>query len=144
VPGSAAGSTSGTGTESGEPKPCGRIGRTVWYRVVPASSGTLTASTAGSGFDTVLAVYRGTSLSGLTSLDCNDDSGGTSQSRVVASVTAGQTYYVQVGGHRNASGSYALSLTLGASASGVSSAENTEESPPGTRKAAPSSSDSDD
>ena len=136
APGSAAGSTSGASTESGEPKPCGRIGRTVWYRVVPDGSGTLTASTAGSGFDTVLALYRGTSLGNLSALACNDDNGGTNQSRVSAGVAAGEVYYIQLGGYRNATGAYTLTLTgpSAASASANTQTGNVEEPPSDSTK----------
>ena len=42
---------------------------------MPTAGGTLTASTAGSAFDTVLALYSGSSLTALTRLGCNDDYG---------------------------------------------------------------------
>ena len=69
------GATTASATvEAGEPTPsCGAIGKTVWFRYTPAASGTLIADTIGSGFDTLLAVYRGSSLAGLTQVGCNDD-----------------------------------------------------------------------
>jgi len=115
VPGSASAQTQSATTEVGEPRPCASIGQTVWYRVVPGSSGTLTASTAGSGFDTALALYSGSSLTALTVLGCNDDVdlGGDLTSRVSANVTAGRTYYLQAGGYNGDNGSLALNVSMG-------------------------------
>ena len=110
VPGSASAQTQSATLESGEPRPCGSIDKTVWYKLVPGSSGTLTAETAGSSFDTVLALYSGSST---TALACNDDvSSSDRSSRVSASVTAGQTYYLQAGGYNAAGGSLALAVSL--------------------------------
>lgn len=94
-------STSAATLQSGESRPCGSIGRTVWYRYVPVTSHTLRLNTYWSNFDTVIAAYRGTSLSALTLLGCNDDAGGTLQSELAVSVTAGSTYYIQVGGYNS-------------------------------------------
>jgi hypothetical protein len=48
----------------------------------------------------------------LTRLGCNDDFGGTLQSQTSGAVTAGQTYYVQLGGWNGATGSYILKLSI--------------------------------
>jgi hypothetical protein len=97
--------------------------------VVAGASGTLLATTEGSNFDTVLAVYRGASLPGLTPLACNDDNGASLTSSVAVSVTGGQTYYVQLGGFRNASGSYRLAVSLAGPAAHVGVAVNELEAP---------------
>jgi len=110
--GTTSGSTGGYTLQPGEPHPCGHIGATAWFTIVPGTSGKLTASTAGSGFDTVLALYSGTAINSLHKIQCNDDVNGTLQSAVSGNVTAGQTYYVQLGGYRGATGSYALDITL--------------------------------
>src|SRR5688572_24475506 len=70
---------------------------------------TLTADTLTSTFDTVLVVYRGTSLAGLTRVACNDDVEGQSSapSKVTFAATAGQTYYFQVAGWRDGAGTAA-------------------------------------
>jgi M6 family metalloprotease-like protein len=120
IPFSHSGSTAGATEEGGEPAPsCAPIGKTVWYRFVPGANQTVTFSTAGSGFDSVLAVWRGTSLGALTQVGCDDDgvaAGGASRIQSLA-LTAGQTYYIQVGGYRStnttANGSYSLSMTAG-------------------------------
>ncbi len=99
-------STSGATLETGEPRPCGSIGATVWYTYTPSTSGTKTADTVGSNHDTVVAVYTGSTLTGLTNVGCNDDiSGSDLDSRVSWSATAGVTYRIQVGGYSGATGS---------------------------------------
>jgi hypothetical protein len=116
IPGSAIGSTSNATTESGEPQPsCAPIGKTVWYRVVPSAAGVLTASTAGSSFDTVLAIYTGSSLNALAERACNDDEDyfeGVLTSRLEVVVSAGETYYLQLGGYDGDSGNFQLLVTL--------------------------------
>lgn len=109
IPSTVTGSTSGATVEIGESTPCG-IASTVWFRLTPSLSAPVRASTTGSGFDTGLALYQ-RSAYGLDYLDCNDDFGGTRQSQVSASLVAGRTYYLQVGGFAGASGTYSLSVT---------------------------------
>jgi hypothetical protein len=69
---------------------------TVWYKHTPGTSGPLTFSTAGSSYDTYIAVWTGSALNNLTLVGCNDDvqSGLTSQLSINS--TAGVTYFVQV------------------------------------------------
>ncbi|MEA3200284.1 MAG: hypothetical protein QOE90_1712 [Thermoplasmata archaeon] len=112
TPASATQSTSGATTETGEPAPCGSIGATVWFTWTAPGSGTATVSTVSGSttYDTVLAVYTGTSLTGLTNLACNDDFSGT-QSQLTFTCTAGTTYRIQVGGYQGATGTAALSVS---------------------------------
>lgn len=98
--------------QGGEPQPCGLGGYSVWHRFTPSTSRMLSADTYGSNYDTVLAVYRGTSLSGLNFIGCNDDSGGTAQSRVSWFAQSGRTYYIQVGAFAsNTGGDLSFNLT---------------------------------
>src|SRR4051812_28437121 len=47
-------------TSTGDPTPsCGSLGKGIWYTLTPPTDGTITISTCGSAFDTVLAVYTG-------------------------------------------------------------------------------------
>jgi hypothetical protein len=113
-------STATATTQTDEPQPsvacASGVGKTVWYRYAPAGTEPLVFSTQNSNFDTVVVVYRGTSLGGLTQVACNDDyygSGGASRAAFTAE--AGQTYYIQVGGwksdtHAPASGSLNVGL----------------------------------
>jgi subtilisin family serine protease len=85
--------------ETGEPTTFGSTVSTKWYSYTPASSGTLTINTIGSSFDTVLGVFTGSSVSSLTNITRDDDSGGGSSSLVSLSVSSGTTYFVQVGSY---------------------------------------------
>ena len=120
MPFSQSGSTANATNEAGEPAPtCATLGKTIWYRYTPATNQTVTFSTGGSSFDTVLAIWRGTSIGALTQVGCDDDGlgvGGASRVQSLA-LTGGQTYYIQIGGYRGAtttaSGNYTLTLTVG-------------------------------
>jgi subtilisin family serine protease len=87
--------------------PPGAGAHTVWWEWVPSSSGSLSVSTAGSSFDTTLAVYEGTSLENLVLLDADDDALGL-QSGVTFDAEAGQSYFLQVNGYGNWTGSIRL------------------------------------
>lgn len=95
--------------QSGEPtNPSVAGGRTVWWQWTASNqAGDVTISTAGSDFDTTLAVYQGTSLANLTLVDANDDSGGL-QSAVTFPAQAGQVYQVQVDGYSGRTGNIQL------------------------------------
>ena len=72
----------------------------------------MTIDTLGSSFDTVLAVYTGNSLSGLTERACNDDiGGGNLQSRVSFAAAGGTTYWVQASGFSGHSGNLTVNFT---------------------------------
>ena len=68
--------------------------RTTWFKFNSPFSGRVTINTAGSTFDTVLAVYTG-GCAAPTQLACSDDSNYFS-SQVTLSVFANQDYYVEV------------------------------------------------
>lgn len=97
--------------ESGEPLHAGvGGGNSVWWSWTPGISGPATITTAGSDFNTVLAVYTGTELTNLTLVAANDDDavGGTNTSRVVFNTVAGTTYQIAVDGYAGATGNVAL------------------------------------
>lgn len=82
----------------------------VWYRYTPALNSVIEASTIGSAYDTILAVWTGT-RGALVNRACNDDASGL-QSRVTVTVSAGTEYYMQVAGYTaNAAGSLKLAVT---------------------------------
>jgi len=92
--------------QPGEPNHAGRPGgQSVWFRWTAPSSGTVTMGTWASAFDTVLAVYTGGSLGGLTQVAANDDWNGTT-SRVSYAASAGVTYRIAVDGYSSYGGSY--------------------------------------
>jgi aqualysin 1 len=109
---SGTGSVSGTNVcaskEAGEPNHANLTGgASVWWKFTASSTRQVTIHTRRSNFDTVLAVYRGNSVSSLTHVASNDDSGGL-QSSVTFNVTAGTTYRVAVDGYGGAQGSIRL------------------------------------
>ena len=81
------------------------VGHTVWYRIV-GTGGPVTVDTAGSDYDTIIAVYTADGSGGFTPVPdaCVDDVGldpigVTLQSAVTFDTVAGTTYYVQIGGY---------------------------------------------
>jgi uncharacterized delta-60 repeat protein len=97
--------------QPGEPQPCGFISRTFWYRFTPRTDTSVHVDTYRSDFDTVLAVYTGSTLEALNLVDCNDDSGSGVQSRVAFVAEAGVNYFIQVGGYGGSTGNVSLDLT---------------------------------
>lgn len=98
-----------------------RGGRSVWYKYVAPGSGSLRIeTTSGLVFDSLLAVYEGTSLSDLKLIAANDnieEAGfGCICSRLRFGTLAGKTYYIAVDGKNTngniASGNINLSFEL--------------------------------
>ena len=77
--------------------------RSIWYQWTAPAGGSVTFTTAGSGFDTVLAIYEGATLSTtMTVLGKDDDSGGADKTSIVTfSAVAGHTYHIAVDGYNN-------------------------------------------
>jgi hypothetical protein len=117
--GTTTGWNDGATTEGAEPAHAGSgPHRSVWWSWTAPSSGTASFDTAGSAFDTVLAVYTGVVVSGLTSIGSNDDSGGL-QSRVEFQAVAGTTYAIAVGGFSTETvGPITLSWSRGSTSGG--------------------------
>ena len=111
--GTVAGTNAGATKETGEPNHAGNAGgASVWYAwTAPAGGGVYTFDTLGSSFDTLLAVYTGTSVSALTPVVSNDDAGSSVTSAVSFVATGGTTYYVAVDGHGGAGGNVVLNWT---------------------------------
>jgi hypothetical protein len=100
--------------EPGEPTHGGvGVGKSIWGSWSAMSNGVFTATTAGSSFDTVLAVYQGTNLSTLTEIGANDDAGPHSFSQVTFSATNGTIYYFAVDSASTTSGNAQLRLVAG-------------------------------
>lgn len=101
--------------ESGEPRHDNRNGNhSAWISWTAPASGPCAMDTLGSTFDTVLAVYTGTSLSGLAKVVSNDDADiDTTQSRVAFSAVVGTTYQIAVDGYStNASGTIVFHMSI--------------------------------
>ena len=100
VPATISASNSEATLEEDEVQPtCSFMEASLWYRITPTQSGTISVDTFGSDHDTVLGVWSGTSPS-LVEVACNDQAepeppGG--ESELSFSATAGKTYYIQAG-----------------------------------------------
>lgn len=117
-PGVLLGSNAGASREDGEPRHARKSGgHSVWISWVAPSDGLLSLSTAGSDFDTILAVYRqespgpAASLTDLESVgddDDDDDDEGTGSSTARVSVRNGVRYEIAVDGYAGATGAIRL------------------------------------
>jgi hypothetical protein len=112
------GTTEGGTVETSEPIHANNYGgRSVWWTWTAPVSGVYAISTAGSDFDTLLAVYTGSTIAQLTLVAANDEDGGATghTSRVVFEAVAGTPYQIAVDGYRDgldnvASGNVALKI----------------------------------
>ena len=100
----------GATEEPGEPDHAGNAGgRSVWFRWVAPRSGQFAFVTFGSDFDTLLAVYTGSSVTALTPVAANDDAGkGIEQSMVSFRATQGVEYRLAVDGFAGKTGTILL------------------------------------
>jgi subtilisin family serine protease len=108
------GSSVNATAETGEPSHAGQApGFSIWYSWTAPASGAATLSTAGSNFDTVLAVYTGSTVGALTPVAANDNpaAGGTTAA-VSFQAVAGATYRIAVDGKGGTSGSVTLAGNL--------------------------------
>lgn len=132
--GSVGGTNIGATREPGEPihSPDGvSSSRSVWYRWQSPSSGSVTITTADSRFDTVLGVYTGNTVGGLTQIGTDplrDDVTSTDKtSSTTFNATAGTTYSIGVDGYNNSgSGGDFGPLTLNWTASNCTAASNNQ------------------
>ncbi len=107
--GSEAGSNIAGTKEPGEPNHAGDPGgHSVWYSWTAQKNGVYTFNTTGSSFDSLLAIYTGTTVSTLTQVAANDDFNGGITSSASFSATAGSTFYIAVDGFGGATGNIAL------------------------------------
>jgi hypothetical protein len=100
------GTTFGATKEIGEPNHARNLGgNSVWYRIVPQETAVLriyiSATSAANYFNTLLAVYKGTTPSDFNLVAENDDMGYTTMSEVTLTVKPGNMYYVAVDGFNN-------------------------------------------
>ena len=95
--------------ENGEPRHSGDDGgASVWWTWTAPATGPVTFDTSGSDFDTLLAVYTGSSVSGLTEVASNDDSGGNDWSGVRFNAQQGRAYHIAVDGWDGDTGAIVL------------------------------------
>ncbi|MHB1144109.1 MAG: S8 family peptidase [Thiobacillus sp.] len=112
--GAAAGWNLNATLESGEPVHAGISGgKSVWWQWTAGASGTASFDTHGSGFDTVLAVYTGSSVTALAAVASNDNDGSAGNASGLSfAATAGTIYRIAVDGKSGANGAVKLAWTL--------------------------------
>ena len=103
----------GATKEAGEPAHAGNAGgKSIWWTWAAPTNGVVTISTMGSAFDTLLAVYTGSTVSALSVVAANDNQGFFPFSSVSFAATAGTRYQIAVDGFAGASGAIQLSLKM--------------------------------
>jgi hypothetical protein len=102
------GTSSGATKEAGEPDHAEPGGRSVWFRWTASSTAEVSVTTAGSDFDTTLAVYTGASVNALSVVASNDQFAAGFSSAVTFSPTVGTTYHIAVDGYYGAMGAVVL------------------------------------
>jgi hypothetical protein len=99
--------------EAGEPTHANNAGgRSVWWAYNAQVSSPVTISTAGSNFDTLLAVYTGSSVNALALVAQNDDFNNTPQSQLTFQAVAGTTYFIAVDGFNEGLGADQGSISI--------------------------------
>ena len=98
--------------EPGEPNHGSIPDRSVWYSWTAPETGSAVFNTRESNFDTVIAAYTGTTITGLTQLASNDQFNGTNQSKITFPVTAGTTYRIAVDGFGATTGNLGLQWSI--------------------------------
>ena len=83
-----------------------------WWSWTAPDSGIVSLDTFGSSYDTVMAVYTGSSLSTLAEVASNDDDVDSPQSAVTFDAIAGTTYQIAVDGFTTSTGEVTLNLAL--------------------------------
>lgn len=102
-------SNDGATSEAGEPSHGAGSAASVWWRWTATLNGPITVSACGSSFDTLLAVYTGTTFADMTQVAQSDDACN-QQSEVILTVASGTTYLVAVDGFGGSTGDISLSL----------------------------------
>ncbi len=108
--GSVAGSNHYAEKEAGEPNHAGSSGgSSIWYRWTPSSNGSAMFNTSNNTVDTLLGIYTGSSVGGLTTIAGNDDCAPpVNYSCVTFNVTGGTEYKIAVDGFGGFSGDFNL------------------------------------
>jgi len=80
----------------GDPVPsCGTLDNNVWYSFAAGSATSLELLTAGSGYDTNVAVYTG-ACGALTEIACNDDTPSGTDSQIIVPLAPGDVVLISV------------------------------------------------
>jgi hypothetical protein len=107
--GTTTGSTVGSTVEVDEPDHDGLTAEhSIWYSWTPPVDARVQVDTFGSGFDTVLAVYTGSTLPTLVEVAANDQAPHSDQSMVRFDAVGGTTYSIAVDGWDGQTGAVEL------------------------------------
>jgi hypothetical protein len=107
MPESAAGSNVDATREAGEPDILGDgTGHSVWYKLTLGTTQGVGIDTCGSDIDTVVGVYTGSAVGGLTEIGVDDESCEDGGAIVDFVTTPGTTYYILVTGYDAAMGDF--------------------------------------
>ena len=118
--GSGSGNSSTATRETNEPQHAGKPGgRSMWMAWTAPANGIVTFDTRGSSFDTLLAVYTGTTLGTLQEVTSDDDRGGFETSLVAFNAVAGTEYQIAIDGLNSVAGPLVLSWNLDTAISGL-------------------------
>ena len=82
----------------------------LWWQWTASESGNTEINTFGSSFDTVLAVYTGSTVDGLTEVASNDNVDRNGNSQTVFDAIGGTTYYIAIDGVAESTGDFVLNL----------------------------------
>ena len=105
------GETNGATKETGEPAHAGNVGgKSVWYQWTSPDQGTWTIDTSGSDFDTLLAVYTGSSVSDLSMVVSDDDMGDGFTGKVTFGAEKDVKYHIAIDGFDGDEGSLVLRI----------------------------------
>ncbi|HEY5708057.1 MAG TPA: hypothetical protein VIS51_01530 [Solirubrobacterales bacterium] len=144
LPAPAVGATTLASKQSGEPNHAGNAGgHSVWYSWTPSSGGPVSISTCShavdNDFNTLLAVYTGSTVAGLTTVASNDNGGGCkpNDSKVAFTATAGVTYRIAVDGKGGSEGNFKLMFEGSLDGGGGGGATNGDSSTPALPAALP-------
>jgi hypothetical protein len=117
LPGTIAGSTAQATKQAGEPNHAGNAGgHSVWYSWTPSSSGPVNLSICSNLLDgslnSLLVVYTGSTIGGLTPVASNDDAGvcWSTDSALDFTASAGTTYRIAVDGKGGSAGDFHLAF----------------------------------
>jgi hypothetical protein len=100
--------TAGATKETAEPAHArNRGGASIWYKYQATATEVLKFETSGSNFDTLLAVYKGSTLQDLKLIAANDDAPAGTTSIVRVGAGAGDIFYIAVDGYSPSAGTVA-------------------------------------
>ena len=103
----------GATRETGEPLHANkRSNHSVWFSYVAGAQGLVEISTVGANFDTLLAVYTGTTLGNIVEITNDEDRGGFLTSSLQFKAEADQEYIILVDGFNQHEGTAILTWSL--------------------------------